>query len=341
MRFEFKPSENSISFKEYLSYLIKTSECNTLYIKTILPASIIFIFSIFTFLLIEDYKIFPYMIIGIIAALVVYILIILLIIKLVKRKQKKSIKNNNLYCDIESTFYFIIEDGYLIRENEFSNLKLPLNKLKDVKLLKNGLILSIEGRKLSLFIPKDRLPVTVEEFIALIKEENNDLIVIEGSKRSKKLFKKISIILTITFISACIFSFFIAKYDYEHNFKKYDLVMWSNLNKQDNNTYLYENENLGVSLVFPSKWEGKFGIEEKYDRINVYYLANGKQSNNTNLLFSIRGLSAFWEEIYLNIIRTEGLYLFTGPTKISLEKDSKEHLEYLELYKDIKNVHLR
>ncbi|WP_300381743.1 hypothetical protein, partial [Clostridium sp.] len=285
--------------------------------------------------------IFPYMLIVIIGALVVYILIILLIIKLVKRKQKKSIKNNNLYCDIESTFYFTIEDGYLIRENEFSNLKLPLNKVKDVKLLKHGLILSIESERSSIFIPKDRLPISLEEFISLIKNENNNLIVIEEFKRLKKLSKKIYMLLTITFISACIFSFFIAKYDYEYNFKKYDLVMGSNLIKQDNNTYLYENENLGISLAFPSKWEGKFGIEEMEDRINVYYLANGKQSNNTTLLFSIRGLSAFWKEIDLNIIRTEGLYLFTGPTKISLEKDSKEHLEYLELYKDIQNIKLR
>lgn len=341
MRFEFKPSENSISFREYLSYLTQTSPGVILYKKTILPASIIVVFSIVTFLLSEDYKAFPYMLLAIIGVLIFYILVIFLIIKISKRKQKKAIKNNKLYCDIESTFYFTIEDGYLIRENEFSNIKLNLREIKNIKILKHGLILSTEDGKVSLFIPKDRLPVTVEEFVALIKEENNDLIVIEEFKRLKKLSRKIYMVLTITFISAFIFSFFIAKYDYEHNFKKYDLVMWSNLTKQDNNTYLYENENLGISLVFPSKWEGKFGIEEKDDRINVYYLANGKQSNSTNLLFSIRGLSVFWEEIYLNIIKTEELCLFIGPTKISLEEDSKEHLEYLELYKDIQNVHLR
>lgn len=184
------------------------------------------------------------------------------------------------------------------------------------------------------------MTVTLEDFISLIKEGNNNLVVIEEFKRLKKSSKKIYIILTITFILACIFSFFIGKYDYEHNFKRYDLIMGSNLIKEYN-TYLYENENLGISLSFPSKWEGKFGIEEKDDRVNVYYLANGEQSNNTTLLFSIRGLSAFWEEIELNIIKTEGLYLFTGPTRISLEKDSEEYLEYVDLYKDIQNIQVR
>lgn len=341
MRFSFKPSENSTSFKEYLSYLIQTSEGITLYRNTILPASVIFIFSVVTFILSEDYKIFPYMMIGIIGALVFYTLIILLVIKLTKRKQKKSIKNNKLYCDIESTFYFTIEDGYLIRENEFSNIKMPLNKVKDAKILKHGLILSIENERSSIFIPKDSLPITLEEFISLIKEENNNLILNEEFKRLKKLSRKIYMIAIITFILACIFSFFIAKYNYEYNFKKYDLVMGSSLIKQDNKKYLYENETLGISLTFPSKWEGKFGIEEKDDRVNVYYLANGKQSNDTTLLFSVRGISAFWKEIDLNIIKTEGLCLFLGPTKIHLEEDSKEYLEYLELYKDIENVHLR
>ena len=53
-------------------------------------------------------------------------------------------------------------------------------------------------------------------------------------------------------------------------------------------------------------------------------------------MFSIRSLGSIFSNIDLNIIRTDGLYIFIGPTTINLEKDSDEHLEYNELYKDIK-----
>lgn len=340
MKFEFKPSENSISFREYLSYLTQASPGFTLYKNTIIPACLIAIFSLLTCLFSKFYPYYAYTLILTIGILLLYILLFLLIIKIVKAKKKKVIKNNKLYGDIESTFYFTIEDGYLLRENEFSNIKLQLSKISNVKLLKHGLILSTENEKISLFIPNDILPVTLEEFISLLKEENDSIIVLEEFKRIKKSSKKIYMLFGITFILACIFSFFIGKYAYEHNFEKYDLLMESDLIKQDD-TSLYENEYLGVSLTFPSKWDGKFGIEELEDRINVYYLANGKQSNKTTLLFSLRGLGSIFNNIDLNLIRVEDLYLFVGPTTISLEKDSKEYLEYMELYKDIQNIKLR
>lgn len=86
MKFEFKPSENSISFREYLSYLIQTSEGMTLCRKAILPACVISIFSIFTFLLSQDYRIFTYILLITIGVIIFYILVILLILKVVKAK---------------------------------------------------------------------------------------------------------------------------------------------------------------------------------------------------------------------------------------------------------------
>lgn len=340
MKFDFKPSENIVGFREYLNYLRKLSPFIGIYTKTMLPFYAVFLFSIITSALSKYYKVFTYMMIIMIGISIVYLFIFWLIIKVIKARKNKVIKNNKLYCDIESTFYFSIEDGYLIRENEFSNIKIQLSKIKYVSLLKHGLTVSTESGSSLIFIPNEILPVTLEEFIGLLKEENNSLIVIEAFKIFKKLSKNIYKILWITFILACIFSFFIGKYNYEHDFTKYNLIMQSDLIKQDNNKYLYKNEHLGISLTFPSKWEGKFGIEEMEDRINVYYLADGKQSNNTTLLFSIIGLREPFEISDFNTIKTEGLYRFIGPATIGLERGSEESLEYMKLYRDIKNVKL-
>lgn len=212
MIFEFKPSENSISFKEYLGYLIQTSSVMIIYRNSILTTSLIAIFSIIAYLLSDYYTGFTYILILTISMLIFCFLIIFLIMKVIKSKKKKVLKNNNLYCDLESTFYFTIEDGYLIRENEFSNIKLKLSEIKYVKLLKHGIILVTENESISLLIPKAILPVTLEEFILFLKEENNSLIVLEEFKRLKKIAQKIYMILGITFILACISGFFISKY---------------------------------------------------------------------------------------------------------------------------------
>lgn len=337
MKFEFKPSENNISFREYLDYLTLTLPGVTIYRQTILLPCLIAIFSMVTYILSDYYIGFTYILILIIIILLFYFLIIFLIIKVIKSKKKKVLKNNNLCYDLESTFYFTVEDGYLIRENEFSTIKLQFDKIKYIKLLKGGVILTTDNENVSIFIPKDILPVTLEEFISLLKNENNSIIVLEEFKKLKKSLKKINIILVITFILACISGFFVGKY----SFTRYDLVMGNELIKQNDNTYLYENDTLGFSLTFPSTWEGKFGIEEREDGIDVYYLVNGKQSHYTTLLFSIRGLGVFFNNIDFNLIKNEGLYFFVGPSEIELRKDSKEHLEYLDLYKDIKNIKLR
>ena len=338
MKFQVKPNDNILSFREYLSYLNKTSPVIVIYLKTIIPATSIFIFTLFTDLLSSSYGIFIYSLPIFLVLLIITILLMLLVIKVIK---KKRLKNNNIRCDIESIFYFTIEDGYLIRENDFSYIKLELSKLKEVKLLNKGLVLSSEDERISVFIPKDALPVTLDELIYLLKSENNSLVIIEEFKILKKEFKKIWVLFIITIILSIIFGFFIGKYNYEHNFTKYDLISNSELIKEDNKSYLYENEVLGISLSFPNKWENKFGIEEKSDRINVYYLADGKQGHYTNLLFSVRSLGAIFNNIELNIIRTDGLYIFVAPTSVNLKKDSDEHLEYLELYEDIKNIQLR
>jgi len=346
MKFQFKPNDNILSFREYLRYLNKTSPVIIIYFKTITSAFLIFIFTLFTYLfssILSDYytsstSTFIVLIALFVLVLLVTVLLILLIIKVIK---KKKLKNTNIHCDIESTFYFTIDDGYLIRENDFSYIKLELSKLKEVKLLDKGLVLSSEDERILIFIPKDALPVTLDEFISLLKAENSSLIVIEEFKILKKSLKKLYIIFITTLILSVIFGFFIGKYNYEHNFTKYDLISNSELIKQDNKSYLYENKELGISLTFSNKWENKFGIEEFPDKINVYYLVDGKQSYNTTLLFSIRGLNEVFDTNDFNVIRSNELYMFLSPTSIHFKKDSKEYLEYNELYKDKKNIQLR
>lgn len=236
MKFQFKPNDNTLSFREYLCYLNQTSPVIVIYLKTIIPATSIFIFTLFTYLLSDFYLIFAYSLPLVLVLLIIFILLMLLLIKVIK---KKRLKNNNMRCDIESTFYFTIEDGYLIRENDFSYIKLELSKLKEVKLLNKGLILSSEDERISIFIPKDILPITLDEFISLLKIENSSLIVIEEFKTLKKSLKKIYILFIITIILSIIFGFFIGKFNYKHNFTKYDLILNSELIKQYNKSYLY------------------------------------------------------------------------------------------------------
>ncbi|MCF0146890.1 MAG: hypothetical protein HUJ77_00675 [Clostridium sp.] len=331
MEFEYKPSDYRISFREYFRYLNTTSPVITLYLKTILAPYLILAFSLITYILSEDYRYLPYLIPFIIVFSALLLLLFLLIIKL---RRKRAIKNTKLFCDIESTFYFTIEDGYLIRENEFSSMKIKLSEIDNIILLKHGLILSVKNSKVSPFIPKTALPISLEEFLALLINENNSLIVKDEFKRLKNRNKKLYAIFIFTILLSFISSFFIGKY----NFTRYPLIPNNDLIKQNDDTYLYENEDIGISINFPSNWEDKFGIEEKPDRINVYYLVDGKQSHDTTLLFSIRGLGAIFDNLTLNVIKTEGLYLFIGPTKINLINGSKEHLEYMDLYKDIEKL---
>ncbi|MGG7058203.1 hypothetical protein ACQPUY_07790 [Clostridium nigeriense] len=344
MNFEFKPTENIVAFKEYLSFLTKTLPGVRIYKKTIYPIVILILFYFSTIVLSKTYDIFHYIIVITIIVILFYYLLFLLIFKIVKNKKNKVLKNNAIYCDLESTFFFTIDDDYLIRENEFSTIKIHLSNIKDIILLNNGLVLSIGSGHNSIFIPTTVLPVSLEEFISLIKEKNPSLMVFEEFARLKKLKKKIYISFVLMIILTFVTSFFIGKY----NFKRYDLILTSDLTKQnstnftsgDNLHYIYENFTLGFSLALPGKWEGKFGIEEKSDRVNIYYLANGKQSHDTTLLFSVRGLDVFFNTIDFYIIKNEGLYLFVGPTKIGLKRGSKELLEYEELYNDIKNIKL-
>ena len=345
MKFEFKPSENSKSFKEYLQHATNISIVKDLYNKCIIIPVMIIIATMVITMLKGIYKnILFYVIVIFIGIILVtlFILVVLFLLKIIKKK----VKNNKMYCDLESVFKFTIVDDYIIRENDFSTIKLLLKEVQKIKILKYGIIVCEGGEKVDMFIPKDILPISTKEFIDLIKNHNPELLIEEAAKNEKRrLFRYYSLVLLIALLSI-VAAYFVDKYDYEHSFTTYELVMSSDLVKQENHKLIYENEGLGFKLLFPSKWEGKFGIEEVDDRINVYYLVEGKQSRKTTLLFTMRVFDEVDDTTDFNVIKIDGnsneIYKFLAPKVIStLEKRTNEAIEYNNLYKDIGNIKLQ
>ena len=345
MKFEFKPSEDSRSFKEYLQHSTNMSTVMDIYKKCMIIPMIVVIMVIIIPMFKGIYKNTLFYVILFIICIVVVILVVLVMLFLLKILTKK-VNNNKMYCDLESKFKFTIEDKYIIRENEFSTVKVLMKRVEKIKVLKYGVILCAEGERVDMFIPKDILPISIDALIDLIKKENGSLFIDEAAKREKKRLVRYYIIALIIAVLSVVVAYFVGKYDYDHNFTRYDLIMHSDLVKQDNHKLLYENESLGFKLLFPSKWEGKFGIEELDDRINVYYLVDGKQSRKTTLLFTIRVFDTVGDTTDFNVIKVDGnsneIYTFLAPKVIStLEKRTYEAVEYNNLYRDIDNVKLQ
>ena len=345
MKFEFKPSEESRSFKEYLQHSTNMSTVMDIYKRCMIIPMIAVIMVIIIPMFKGIYKDTLFYVILFSIGIVVGILVVLVMVFLFKISTKK-VKNNKMYCDLESTFKFTIKDKYIIRENEFSTVKVLMKKVEKIKLLKYGVILCTEGERVDMFIPKDILPISINELIDLIKKENGSLFIDEAAKREKKRLIRYYMVALVIALLSLVASYFVGKYDYEHNFTRYDLIMHSDLVKQENHKLLYENESLGFKLLFPSKWEGKFGIEELDDRINVYYLVDGKQSRKTTLLFTIRVFDTVGDTTDFNVIKVDGnsneIYTFLAPKVIStLEKRTYEAIEYNNLYRDIDNVKLQ
>lgn len=345
MKFEFNPSENSRSFKEYLQNSSNISLVMDIYKKCLaIPVVMIIMITIIPLFkgIYKNTVFYTTLLFICIILIALFVIIVTFLIKILNKK----VKNNKMYCDLESTFKFTIKENYIIRENEFSTVKVLMKKIEKIKRLKYGIILCTEGERIDMFIPKDILPVSVDELIELIKKENSSLLIDEAAKREKKRQIRYYLIALISILLSAVVAYFIGKYDYEHNFTRYDLIMHSDLVKQENHKLLYENESLGFKLLFPSKWEGSFGVEELEDRINVYYLVNGEQSPKTTLLFAIRGLDVIVDNTGFNIIKVEGnsngIYTFLGPKVIyTLERGTDESLEYNKLYRDIDNVKLQ
>lgn len=344
MKFEFTPSNHSSSFREYLNHLFKDTPAVKIYLKAIVPAIIL----ITSYVIISIFSKYFNSILTNSIELAIFIIVILLmifIIRIVYTKLCRSIKNNKLYSDLEGNFTFTIEDGYLIRENQFSTIKIALKNIATIRLLKQGLILSSRNEQIFLFIPNAALPISLKEFIEIFKVANPKLTVENISKKNKhELIKQCILLIVISYLALAA-SHFIGRYDYEHNFPTYDLIMEDQMEKLIDNSFLYENETLKYSIVFPESWSGKFGIEENADYINVYYLQNGEQNSNTNLLFTIRDeknsppLSEYNKITYKFTDQTT--YVLWGPKKVYIDDKSNTYSEYVEIYNEIVTLPLK
>lgn len=237
MRFEFKPSEHRKSFKEYLKYASNISLVTDIYKRCIIIPVAIIIFAVVLSLLKGIYRnTLFYSIVYVIG--VILVVLFVTVVALVSKLFKKKIKNNKMYCDLESKFRFIVEEGHIIRENDFSTIKIAIKSIEKIKLLKHGVIICAEGEKVDMFIPTDILPISINELINLVRYENSRVVIDETAKKEKKRLGRYYLILLIASLVAAVSSYFIDKYDYEHNFTKYDLVI------QDNHKLFYENNNL-------------------------------------------------------------------------------------------------
>lgn len=338
MKFEFKPSENGTSHNDVAKYNAPISVNSMMHLICFKMPCIIMSLLVVIDLFSRDISIFlDKVIIVAIAFLIIWITYFL-----IKKKKKTKAERTKFkkFCDLDTTYYFTIDDNYLIRENEFSKIKVKLNKVIKVEVLKSTIILLVENDSTLIYIPIRCLPVGLYEFINIIKEKNNAIVINEYYKNIKKSSKRYIIVCIISIVLAIIGSFFIGKYEYENNFTTYNLKIQDELKREDfNDSYYYENKNLSLGIYFPQKWDGKYGIEELNDRINVYYLPNRIQSNKTTLLFSIVKLENFNErdELYISRvvdIANERYKIFSPKTISTLKNNGAEYKEYIDMYKE-------
>lgn len=345
MRFEFKPSEHNSSFKEYMSNIYQDLEVFKVYKKAIWPLLITLIsYSIITVLSKYFASIFFNIIFLAVILIIVFLIALIIIFTSRKIKKAKKVRNNKFYDDLESNFTFIIEDGYLTRENQFSTVKIPLENIDKIKLLKEGITLC-HGKQAFILVPKAVLPVTVNEFIALFKAANPQIIIEDVVMKNRKyLLKYILFFITMCYLALAA-SHFIGKYNYENNFPTYNLIMENEMVTLGDNSFLYKNENLKYSIVFPESWSGKFGIEEKEDYINIYYLENGQQNSNTNLLCTVRDEEnppPFGEYIQGSAKFTNNaIYTLWSPRKVYMDDNPDAKSEYLNMYYELSTLSLK
>lgn len=342
MRFEFTPSNHSESFNEYTRYIYQQVEIINVYKKAVLPGIITFI----SYIIIASFSQYYHYLFKTSLILVVVLFIVFLTAFLtifLFKKVTKKVKNNALYADLESNFTFTIEDGYLTRENKFSTIKIAIKSFDKMQLLKESIILCYG--KHSLFIPKAVLPVTQREFIKLFKTTDSKIILEDPVLEEKnQLLKDALRFIILCFLSLAV-SYFVGKYDYEHNFTTYTLIMSDELESLSDNSLLYKNENLGYTIVFPESWTGKFGIEELENHINVYYLVNGVQGPSTSILFTLREemdpppLDKFDKISFA--FDLSSTYTFWSPKEIYMNGNYKAYSEYADMFKEILNLKFR
>ncbi|STA99356.1 hypothetical protein QIT93_05665 [Clostridium baratii] len=341
MKFEFTSSKYADSSIEFMRYFNKVWNTNKLYnacikIPYLVGACIVFI----AYLCADFDYFFDKLIYLITFGIVIFSAIYFILKKCIPNK--KVIKNFYKY---NSKFYFTIKEDYLIKESRYSTINIKLNKIHKIEILKKSLILFSEDNTTIIFIPKECLPVSLNEFINLFRQNNKSLIVNDYIKTYKKYLKKVTVVISLAMILTVITGYFLGKYIDENNFKVYDLKLENELKKEANGEAIYESRNLGINIYLPSNWSGKYGIEELNDRINVYYLPEGVQSSKTTLIFTLTKSQDFYEKDMILSRLIENLnkeYKVFRPEIIdTLKPGSLAYVEYCSMIRDISKIQIK
>ncbi|MBT9832719.1 hypothetical protein [Clostridium baratii] len=347
MKFEFTPSKYPKSLNEFNKYLIKSFNIDKIFNMSVkVPYVIGACIALLAYLCAKFYMYFDFVKMLFIFGPIICIIVYFVEKKFSKRtgtKIPKIIKKN--ICDYNSTVYITIENDYLIRENKYSKIKIKLNEIGKIELLYRSVILYSKDKAILIFIPKQCLPIELEDFIKLFKEKNNNIIINNFEKIYKKHINKLLVFMGMAIILTTFFSYFVGKYIDENSFKKYDLKLENELEKVEFGESLYESENIGIRMYLPIRWNGKYGVEELNDRVNVYYLPKGVQSKETTLIFTLTKLQDLdVKEDMVNVKSVEkanGIYTFFIPKVIdTLGADSLEYIEYSNMIQDIAKMHI-
>lgn len=341
MKFEFTSSKYADSCIEFIKYFNKVWNTNKLYNACIKIPYLVGVCIIFIAYLCADFDYF----FDKLTYLIIFGAVIFSAIYFILKKctpSKKVIKNFYKY---NSAFSFTIEDDYLIRESKYSTINIKLNKIQKIELLKKSLILFSEDDTTIMFIPKECLPVSLNEFINLFRKNNKLLIINDYVKTYKKHLKKVTVVISLAMILTVISGYCIGKYIDKNNFKVYDLKLENELRKESNGDAVYESRKMGINIYLPSNWSGKYGIEELNDRVNVYYLPKGVQSSKTTLIFTLTKSREFYEQDMILSRIIDNLnkeYKVFRPEIIdTLKPGSLAYVEYCGMIRDISKIQIK
>lgn len=340
MEFNFNPIENIKSFNEFNLYNIETNLPQK-YINLFLP---IFIFTCIFFLntiiftsqntsFSDNIK----FILGIIAIISPLIYIQLLF-------KEDSINNTlitNEYSDINCTNYFLIDNNTITKKNDINSVTLLLTTISKIIILEDTLILS--SHYINFFIPITSLPTDLESFISIFKNSNKNIIIKKQLSYYKKLARRNIFMLLVSILLSFLLLSFINTNFIKNNFITYNLIPANETQKLDN-SYFYKNDTLDFCIYFPQSWKDHYGIEELDNEINVYYLADGKQSTYTTLLFKlkkgreVKGTNDLYINGFTHDSKNNIYTIFTqnsNTTTNTLPKNSPQYKEYMNMLNDI------
>ncbi|MCC8123097.1 MAG: hypothetical protein LIO58_06130, partial [Oscillospiraceae bacterium] len=120
-----------------------------------------------------------------------------------------------------------------------------------------------------------------------------------------------------------------------------DLIATQSATPEQEEGILYENEDLGFSLVFPQSWDGKYGILPLDDSIEVHHTQTREEVGEGNgLLFAIARYSLTEDTGSMEIIATteDAQYVVIYPADTGVTPTNPSADEYLTMLDEAPSV---